>query len=58
METVRFGLIGFGRFGQNHARAVANTAGAELAAVACRSEESARAAREAYPGVFVTTVNW
>jgi len=55
MERVRFGLVGFGRFGQNHARAVEATEGAELAAVACRSEDSAATARQAYPDAFVTT---
>ena len=40
MQPVRFGLIGYGAWGAHHARALAATAGAELAAVAARSEQS------------------
>ena len=46
---VRFGLIGFGAWGQCHAAAIAKTSGAELAAIAARSEETCAAARAAYP---------
>ncbi len=52
-QRVRFGLIGFGLFGQHHARAIAQTEGAELAAIAVHSEASRRAAREAYPHAAV-----
>lgn len=46
---VRFGLIGFGAWGQHHAGAIQKTAGAELAAICARSEASQAAAREAHP---------
>jgi len=49
MQTVRFGLIGFGAWGQCHAGAIDKTAGAEIAAICARSETSCQAAREAYP---------
>lgn len=52
-ETVRFGLIGFGAWGQFHARAIAGTAGAKLAAVAAKSEATCRQARETFPQVDV-----
>lgn len=46
---VRFGLIGFGAWGRCHADAIAKTQGAELAAIAARSEATCQAAREAHP---------
>src|ERR671912_2712862 len=46
---MRFGLIGFGVWGKFHAEAIRKAPGAELAAIACASEASAQAAREAYP---------
>jgi len=46
---MRFGLIGFGAWGKLHAQAIRKAPGAELAAIACASEASAQAAREAYP---------
>lgn len=49
MEKVRFGLIGFGAWGSHHAAAIAKTHGAELVAIAGRSEESQSAARQAFP---------
>jgi myo-inositol 2-dehydrogenase / D-chiro-inositol 1-dehydrogenase len=45
---VRFGLIGAGRWGACHASAIANTAGARLAAVATSNVESARRAGEEF----------
>jgi myo-inositol 2-dehydrogenase/D-chiro-inositol 1-dehydrogenase len=53
MDRVRFGLIGFGAWGSHHARAIAQTAGAELAAIATRSAQSGAAARANHPGVPV-----
>lgn len=50
---VRFGLIGFGAWGQHHANAIATTEGAELVAIAARSEASVKAAKEAYPNAGV-----
>jgi myo-inositol 2-dehydrogenase/D-chiro-inositol 1-dehydrogenase len=48
-KAMRFGLIGYGAWGKFHAEAIRKTAGAELAAIACASEATARAARERYP---------
>jgi myo-inositol 2-dehydrogenase/D-chiro-inositol 1-dehydrogenase len=53
MQPVRFGLIGYGAWGGHHARAIAATAGAELAAVAARSEASQARARADHPGARV-----
>jgi myo-inositol 2-dehydrogenase/D-chiro-inositol 1-dehydrogenase len=48
--TVRFGLIGCGAWGSQHARAIAKLPGAQLAAIGERSDENrARAAAE-HPG--------
>lgn len=46
---VRFGLIGFGAWGQHHADAIDKTDGAELVAIAARSDKSTAAAKEAHP---------
>lgn len=46
---LRFGMIGFGAWGNCHAAAIAKTQGAELAAIAARSDASCAKAREAYP---------
>lgn len=53
MPTVRFGLIGYGAWGSHHARAIATTPGAELRALAVRSEARQEAARTAHPGTLV-----
>src|SRR5687768_10240244 len=53
MTTVRFGLIGFGAWGSHHARAIAKTPGAELVAIAARSEVTCAAARAAHPAARV-----
>jgi len=50
---MRFGLIGYGLFGRHHARAIAQAPGATLAAIACRSAETAEAAQKDYPEVVV-----
>ena len=47
--ALRFGLIGYGLFGAHHARAIANTPGAELRAIAVLSEQSRAAAKGAHP---------
>lgn len=52
-QPVRFGLIGFGAWGSHHARAIVESPGAELVAIAGRSEQSQAAAREAHPRVRV-----
>ena len=48
-SAVRFGLIGFGAWGQHHAASIAKTEDAQLVAIAEPSEESRTAAHEAYP---------
>lgn len=48
MKDVRFGLIGYGAWGSHHAQAIATTEGAQLVAVAARSEESRNAATQAH----------
>lgn len=50
---MRFGLIGFGAWGKQHAQAIASLPGLELAAIACTSADSARAAVAAYPSARV-----
>lgn len=52
-RPVRFGLIGFGAWGQHHANAITVTDGAELVAIAARSETSVDAAKTAYPSADV-----
>jgi myo-inositol 2-dehydrogenase/D-chiro-inositol 1-dehydrogenase len=42
-------MIGFGAWGRCHAEAIAKTSGAELSAIAVRSESSRAAAHEAHP---------
>lgn len=50
---VRFGLVGYGAWGKLHAEAIAKTAGAELVAIAARSQSTCDAAREAFPNAAV-----
>ncbi len=51
--AIRFGLIGFGAWGKCHAEAIKNTTGAELVAIAAKSEATCAAAREAFPAAAV-----
>ncbi|MFS8085004.1 MAG: Gfo/Idh/MocA family protein [Acidobacteriota bacterium] len=51
---MRFGLIGFGGWGKQHALAIAGLPGMELTAIACKSGDSARAAAAAYPNARIT----
>ncbi len=53
--TLRWGVIGYGRFGQLHSGAIAGTASAELAAIATASEASANRAAADHPDARVTT---
>lgn len=53
MSAIRFGLIGYGAWGSHHARAIANTEGAELVAVAARSETTRQQALVDHPGITV-----
>jgi myo-inositol 2-dehydrogenase/D-chiro-inositol 1-dehydrogenase len=52
-KPVRFGLVGFGAWGQHHANAITVTDGAELVAIAARSDASVEAAKKAYPAADV-----
>ena len=52
---MRIGLIGYGAWGRYHARTIAAAAGAQLAAIATRTEASAAAARGDWPHARVTT---
>jgi len=52
-ENLRFGLIGFGAWGQCHANAIASTGGAELTAICAHSDESKKRAAEQYPGARI-----
>ncbi len=52
-SPVRFGLIGYGAWGQHHAASIAGTEGAQLLAIAEPSEESRKAAQEAHPDAAV-----
>jgi myo-inositol 2-dehydrogenase/D-chiro-inositol 1-dehydrogenase len=49
MNAVRFGLIGYGRFGAQHAKALNTVAESQLVAIAARSRDSCDAARDAHP---------
>src|SRR6185437_3806123 len=55
MAEIRCGLIGYGAWGQHHARAIRQVAGAKLVAVAGRSQQSADKARAEQPGANVYT---
>ena len=45
MKTIRCGLIGYGAWGQHHARAIASIEGAKLTAICARSEQATALAR-------------
>jgi myo-inositol 2-dehydrogenase/D-chiro-inositol 1-dehydrogenase len=53
MKTVRFGLIGYGAWGAHHARAIKQTTGATLTAIAARSPATCQAAQAAHPQAAV-----
>ena len=50
---MRFGLVGYGLWGRHHAEAIVKAPGAELAAIACASEETAAVARERFPDLAI-----
>jgi len=50
---IRFGLIGYGAWGQHHAASIAKAEDAQLVAIAERSEESRNAAQQAHPEAAV-----
>ena len=51
--AVRFGLIGFGAWGNCHSQAIANTPDAELVAIAAKSESTCESARKAFPDAAI-----
>ena len=51
---LRFGLIGYGQWGQHHAVAINATPGIHLAAIACATPATQANAQVANPGVTVT----
>jgi myo-inositol 2-dehydrogenase/D-chiro-inositol 1-dehydrogenase len=53
MTVARFGLIGYGAWGSHHARAIASVPGAQLVAVATRSQASCARATADHPGARV-----
>lgn len=56
MSLLRFGLIGFGRFGRHYARLLQTTPGVELVAVCTSSMESFKASATVLaPGIITTT---
>lgn len=50
---VKFGLIGYGAWGQCHARAIAETNGTELVAICVKSDSSRDKAKADFPGIAV-----
>ncbi len=48
-ERMKFGLIGFGAWGEHHAAAITKAEDAELIAIACKSEQTFAKAKKAYP---------
>ncbi len=52
-EVVRFGLIGCGAWGSQHAKAIAKAPGAQLTAIAERFEQNRLAAQAAHPGAKI-----
>ncbi len=53
MSEVRFGLVGYGLWGQHHARAIADTDGADLTAIAAATSDSRQRAEQAYANTTV-----
>jgi myo-inositol 2-dehydrogenase/D-chiro-inositol 1-dehydrogenase len=52
-SRVRFGLVGFGAWGQFHAQSIAGNPDAELTAIVVPSEASRAAAAQAHPGARI-----
>src|ERR1700722_3364967 len=46
MDSLRFGLVGYGRFGKIHAEALSSTGAAEVSCVCVGSEEGAAEVRK------------
>ncbi|MEO8496988.1 MAG: Gfo/Idh/MocA family oxidoreductase, partial [Planctomycetota bacterium] len=54
-QPIRWGILGIGRFGRLHARAVQSIYGLELAAICNRNRERLDEGRIAFPTTFATT---
>ncbi|MCX8038556.1 MAG: Gfo/Idh/MocA family oxidoreductase, partial [Candidatus Sumerlaeia bacterium] len=54
-NEIRFGLIGYGLWGLHHARVIAKTPGAKLAAIAEPSEENRTKAKQAHPDADIVS---
>ena len=52
--ALRVGLVGYGAWGRLHAGCLARTEGAELVAICCASEETAKAAAGDFPGAAIS----
>ncbi len=50
-KPVRFALVGYGAWGEQHARAIAKTPGVQFAAIVSRTGKNRDAARAAHPNV-------
>jgi len=48
MQKIKFGLIGYGKFGQCHARSIKNVDSAELITISARSEKTCQKAEEEF----------
>ncbi len=55
MQKVRFGLVGFGAWGQHHARAIVECPEAELAAIVTRTPSNQAEARARHPSAEILT---
>src|ERR1051326_4761794 len=55
--AIRFGLLGYGAWGKCHARAIQETSGCELRAVAAHSVESRAAAEKETGAAIVTSID-
>jgi len=53
MQSVRFGLVGYGAWGSHHARAINSLPGTKLVAIAAHSEASCARARADHPRTTV-----
>lgn len=54
-SEIRFGVIGYGGWGSCHARAIDAVAGAQVAALCARSEESCARAKADFPSAIVSS---
>jgi myo-inositol 2-dehydrogenase/D-chiro-inositol 1-dehydrogenase len=52
---MKFGLIGYGAWGKHHAQAIVNAPGAELVAIAAKTESTATQAQKDYPDLNICT---